>query len=263
MPWGAVWHDTSAMAVVRKIRIHPIKAFDPVDVPEARVLASGALECDRRWAFVDSRGRFVNGKTRPEVHAIRSEYDLTRLEVALDGHVYSLEREKLELNRWLSERLNEPVELHEDCEIGFPDDTTAAGPTFVPQASLVLVSGWFELSLDETRSRFRTNIEVDGVEPFWEDRLYGRWFRVGDVQVDAITPCQRCVVPTRHPRTGEAIAGFQKRFAQLREASLPSTANPALFDHYYRFAVNTRIPPSEAGKMIRLGDDVVVPAPLR
>jgi uncharacterized protein YcbX len=244
--------------VIRSIRLHPIKAFDAADVPEARVLASGAFELDRRWAFVDGCGRFVNGKNRPEVYAIRATYDLAGLEVALDGRTYSLERQKPELERWLSNRLGEPVGLLEDRDVGFPDDQDATGPTFVSASSLDLVSSWFDLPVEETGRRFRTNVEVEGTEPFWEDRLYGTAFRVADVVVRAVNPCRRCVVPSRNPRTGEAIPAFQKRFAQLREASLPAAANRTLFDHFYRFAVNTRIPASEAGKMIRLGDEVIV-----
>jgi uncharacterized protein YcbX len=244
--------------IVRSIRLHPIKAFDAADVPEAGVLASGAFELDRRWAFVDGRGRFVNGKNRPEVHAIRATYDLASLEVALGGRTYSLERQRAELERWLSDWLGEPVELLENRDVGFPDDQDATGPTFVAASSLALVSRWFDLPEEETRRRFRTNVEIEGTEPFWEDRLYGSPFRVGDVLVRAVNPCRRCVVPSRDPRTGEAIPSFQKRFAQLREASLPAAANRAFFDHFYRFAVNTRIPPSEAGKTIRLGHEMML-----
>ena len=82
------------MPTVSGIRIYPIKAFDPIDVDEAEVLASGALELDRRWAFVDRQGRFVNGKNRAEVHTIRAEYNLAQREVAFEGRVCSLDRQR-------------------------------------------------------------------------------------------------------------------------------------------------------------------------
>lgn len=247
------------MPSVCRIQIHPIKAFDAVDVEQAKLLASGALEHDRRWAFVDGRGQFVNGKNRAAVHAIRAEYNLARLEVALDGRVYSLARQRTELENWMSDRLNERVELREEAESGFPDDTVSTGPTFVARASLAVVAGWFDLPLAEARRRFRTNVEFDGVEAFWEDRLYGSTFRAGTLDVNAVNPCQRCVVPSRQPITGAAIAGFQKRFARLREAALPATADRSLFTHYYRFAVNTRVAASQGGKTIRIGDEIVFP----
>jgi uncharacterized protein YcbX len=248
-----------SVVTVRKILIHPIKALDAVPVAAARLLGAGALELDRRWAFVDRRERFVNGKNRPEVHQIRAKYDLSRLEVALDGRVYSLEHQRAEIVRWMSERLGEPVELRENLEAGFPDDTLASGPTFVSEASLSKVAEWFEFSPEGVQARFRTNVELGGVAAFWEDRLYGSEFRVGDVRVHATNACKRCVVPARDPLTGEPLVGFQKRFTQLREANLPPEAAPEFFDHSYRFAVNTRIAPGEAGKFIREGDAITYP----
>lgn len=247
------------MLAVTVLQIHPIKALDPVRVTETRILSSGALELDRRWALVDRHGRFVNGKNRVGVHRIRAVYDLGRLEVALDGRTYSLERQGAEIAVWFSERLNLPVELRENAEMGFPDDTASPGPTLVSEASLALATGWFNFPIEQTRLRFRTNIEFDGVEALWEDRLYGSSFRVGSVQIHAINPCQRCVVPSRDPLTGLQDNGFPKRFSELRRAHLPTWADAAFFDHHYRLGVNTRVFPSESGKMIHVGETLTVP----
>lgn len=226
-------------------------------VEECRVLPSGALEFDRRWALTDSRGRFVNGKNYVQVHSIRAVYDLGKLEVTLDGRAFSLVRETNAIARWLSERLDDTMQFQEDEVAGFPDDTDSPGPTFVSSASIVQVAEWFKFSVDQTRRRFRANLEFEVTEAFWEDRLYGSSFRVGNVNVDAINPCQRCVVPSRDAFTGVQDQGFQKRFAELRRASIPQFARTGQFNHYYRFAVNTRIDASEAGKTIRVGDPLL------
>jgi len=244
------------MPAVSAIQIHPIKALDPVGVSEARMLASGALEFDRQWALVDGRGRFVNGKNWAEVHRIRAAFDLGRREVAFDGRTFSIDRQGMDIALWFSERLGEKIEWREDVDMGFPDDTDSPGPTFVSEASLAAVAGWFGLPIDQTRRRFRANIEFDDAEPFWEDRLYGSSFQVGSVEFQAINPCARCVVPSRDPSMGEHIAGFQKQFTELRKAELPAWANAALFDHYYRFSVNTRADQSQCGKLIRIGDEL-------
>lgn len=236
------------------LQLHPIKGLDPVRVEKARVLSSSALEFDRRWALMDSRGKYVNGKNYAGTHSIRVAYDLAKFEVAVEDHVFSLMHERPAIARWFSERLGESMELHENAEVGFPDDTDSPGPTFVSSASLGQVSEWFGFPMDQTRRRFRTNIEFDGVEPFWEDRLYGSQFHAGDVVVEAINPCQRCIVPSRDAVTGEQTVGFQKRFAELRWANMRDFAKTAQFNHYYRLAVNTRIAASEAGKTICLGD---------
>jgi uncharacterized protein YcbX len=243
-------------ARVRTIQLHPIKALDAVCVREARVLASGALALDRRWALFDARDRPINGKNRPEIHQVRAYYDLARLLVMLDGRTWSLERQGDDIARWFSERLNERVVLRENAAAGFPDDTVSPGPTFVSQASVERVAVWFDIPATEARRRFRTNLECDGVEPFWEDRLYGGAFHLGAVRLEAVNPCRRCIVPSRDPQSGDARAGFQRLFMERREHELPDAAMRSYFDHHYRFAVNTRIPASEAGKIIAVDDEV-------
>jgi hypothetical protein len=102
---------------------------------------------------------------------------------------------------------------------------------------------------------------------FEEDRLFAgpdelRPFSIGAVQFHGHNPCQRCVVPTRDPDTAAAIPNFQKTFMELRRQHLPPWADARRFNHYYRFAVNTSVAKSEAGKVIRVGDPVcLIPAP--
>jgi len=245
------------LSIVSLLRLYPIKGLPPADVADARVLPSGALEFDRRWALMDQRGRFVNGKNVPEIHRIGARFDVRAAEVAIDGRVFSLHHDGAAIAAACGRMLGEPLTWRENTEVGFPDDLASPGPTFVSAPSVSAVAGWFGFAPDDTRRRFRANIEIDGVEPFWEDALYGGALRVGEVVIDAINPCARCVVPSRDATTGEVSPGFQKRFAQLRQEHLPAGVSTAPFDHYYRFTVNTRIAAGEAGKVIRVGDPVV------
>lgn len=245
---------------VSHLCIYPIKALDPLRVDAARVLRSAALECDRRWAMRDTRGRYVNGKFHAAVHGVRAEYDIGALEVTLNGRTYSLIRQGAEIALWFSELIGQPVEWLENAEAGMPDDTDSPGPTFVSTASLARVAQWFELPIENVRPRFRANVEFSAEVPFWEDRLYGSEFHAGNVTVFGVNPCQRCIVPQRDALTGERVANFQKRFAEMRQAEMPAFAKTSQFNHYYRFAVNTRIAPGEAGKFIRVGDPI---SPLR
>jgi hypothetical protein len=109
------------------------------------------------------------------------------------------------------------------------------------------------------RRRFRTNLEIDDADAFAEDSLFGgpdelRPFSIGAVQFQGHNPCQRCVVPTRDPDTAAPLPNFQKTFMELRKQHLPVWADARRFNHYYRFAVNTSVGKSEAGKIIRVGD---------
>ena len=63
-------------------------------------------------------------------------------------------------------------------------------------------------------------------------------------------------MPSRDAGTGEPIAGFQKRFAGQRRATLAPGVDASPFDHYYRLAVNTRLAPGSNGGVIRIGDPV-------
>jgi uncharacterized protein YcbX len=180
-----------------------------------------------------------------------------------------LDQERQRMERWLSLYFGEPVFLREDPVQGFPDDRQASGPTVVAESTLATVAQWFEgLSLDNVRRRFRANLEIAGVPPFWEDGLVGRRgshraFTVGSVQFLGINPCLRCVVPSRDPDTGEVWPQFVQRFIEQRRAHLPPWIEDlSHFDNSYRLTVNTRIVP-EDGQGLRLGDMLEVEHPQR
>ncbi|MGH7202074.1 MAG: MOSC domain-containing protein, partial [Planctomycetaceae bacterium] len=106
-------------------------------------------------------------------------------------------------------------------------------------------------------------LEIDGVEAFWEDRLYGDEgeavrFRIGEVTFEGVNPCARCVVPARESTTGESDPDFAAAFIRQRAASLPPWAARSRFDHFYRLAVNTRLSPVNAGNVVRVGDEVEI-----
>jgi uncharacterized protein YcbX len=117
------------------------------------------------------------------------------------------------------------------------------------------------LSIENVRRRFRSNLELEGAEPFCEDRLFGqpgelKPFQIGDVQFLGHNPCQRCVVPVRDPDRADPIPNFQKTFMERRRETLPAWSEAERFNHYYRFAVNTSVPKTETGKIVRVGDVV-------
>jgi uncharacterized protein YcbX len=255
------------MPTLARIYIHPFKAFDPQPVDEVVLLAGGGLEHDRRFALVDAHGDFIHGKRTPSIHRLRSLFDpatrrLTlRIEGTLEEHVFDVECQRSELENWLGRYFDTRVAIVENTDGGFPDDTEASGPTVVSTATLAEVASWYPgLSTDEARLRFRANLEIDGVEAFWEDRLVADGlscvrFAIGEVELLGTNHCARCVVPSRHPGSGEPIREFAKAFARHRQASLPAWAPADRFDHFYRLSVNTRRADARPAR-VRVGDEV-------
>lgn len=254
---------------VAKLLIYPIKSLDGVEVETATVLKSGALQGDREFALMDERGQFVNGKRHAKIHAIRTVFDRATNVTTLTPDSappcsFQLETQQAEIAQWMSQYFGFPVQLHRNTEMGFPDDTLSPGPTIISTATLEAISAWFPgLTVEEVRRRFRSNIEISGVPAFWEDGLFAETdtplsFQIGPVQLLGINPCQRCVVVTRNPWTGAADSGFQKTFVAHRQQALPNWAPRSRFNHFFRLAVNTQIPSSEAGKLIRAGDVITL-----
>jgi uncharacterized protein YcbX len=256
------------VAHLARILIFPVKSLEPVEVQSATLTRSGALKGDRAVGLFDDRGNFVNGKKQPRVHLLRSSYDVVTRTLHLrsaDGQQagsFQLDRQLLALQDWLTEFFGLAVQVRENIAAGFPDDTDAPGPTLISTATLSEVASWFPpVTIASIRQRFRTNLELDGVPAFWEDRLYrvagsACRFQIGDVIIEGTNPCQRCVVPPRDPCTGEGYPEFGKTFARMREQTLPPWAERSRFNHFYRLAINTKVPSDQAGKMLHVGDEM-------
>jgi uncharacterized protein YcbX len=258
------------MPHLAKIFIFPIKSLDGVEIDRATLSPGGALVGDREFAIVDEQAKFVNGKRTDRVHLLRTNFDLAartltiRIQGADQSSQFHLDAERPALANWLSDYFGYPVNIIQNLDIGFPDDTKAPGPTIVSRSTLETVANWFpNLSLEEIRRRFRTNLELEGVPAFWEDKLFGDReqlvpFQVGDVLFEGSNPCQRCIVITRNPETGASYPQFQKTFIAKRQATIPAWTNLSRFNHYYRLTINTKVPASEAGKQLHIGSEVQI-----
>jgi uncharacterized protein YcbX len=257
------------MPTLARIHLYPFKSLDPVRVSEARLLPTGALEHDRRFALVDERGTYINGKRITLVHSLRTQFDpaggefRVRIADSNQVHTFHVDRQREELAAWFSQYFEMPVSILENTEGGFPDDLELPGPTVISTDTLATVATWFEgVTVDGARDRFRANLEFAAGEPFWEDRLLAPGmgavrFRIGEAELLGMNPCARCIVPTRDAATGTTIHGFSKEFARRRKESLPAWAPAERFDHFYRLAVNTK-PAASRPVVIREGEEVEI-----
>lgn len=258
------------MPYLAKILVYPIKSLDGVEVSQARILPGGALENDREFALFDPQGRVVNGKRTAKIHQLRSTFDLAARTVSLriqdqeQEYHFHLDSDRSDLAQWLSEFLGDTITLQQNQQMGFPDDTVASGPTVVSTATLQQVASWFpDLTLEQIRNRFRANLEIEAAPAFWEDQILGEAdqlipFQIGEVKLWGSNPCQRCIVPTRNPFTGETNPHFQKEFVAQRQATLPTWAVSSRFNHFYKLTLNTRVFADEAGKHLSLQDPITI-----
>jgi uncharacterized protein len=264
------------MPYLDKIFIYPIKSLDRVELSEVQVLSSGALQGDRTFAMVDSNGKFVNAKRYPKIHLLRSQFDLKNqtVQIQIQGqdsnYGFDLSNDLnsgsnwVDFELWMSEFFEFSVKLVQNLEMGFPDDTNSPAPTITSTATLETIQSWYpDLSLEEIRLRFRTNLEIAGIEAFGEDRLFAVKnepvkFQIGNVEFLGINPCARCVVPTRNSKTGEVYPNFQKIFTQKRQELLSTWTERSQFNHFYRLTVNTRISNLGDG-VLRQGDLLTIP----
>ena len=235
------------MALVSALYIYPIKSCRGIRVPEWPVVARG-FAADRRWMIVDSHGKFVTQRELPQLALVDVALDAERIRICAPGQpelvlplaYESGESRTVEVWRdrslgvvhalgsaWFSDYLAGPHELvympeHHQRAVNparaKPGDIVsfADGYPFlvISEASLSDLNSRLEVPL--TMERFRPNIVVSGTEPFAEDD-YAR-VQIGDITFRGVKRCERCVVTTIDPITGERGKEPLRTLAKYRMA---------------------------------------------
>lgn len=255
---------------IKKIRIYPVKSLDAVELEEVEI-GIFSLKNDRNFAMVARDGRFVNGKRTGKVNQLKSEFDLEKMLIHLsprsdEGAVstFKLKEGNADLDKYLSEFFEIELSVLHRTHGELMDIPQESSVTIVSESSLEsLHESFSEKSLEDIRLRFRTNLEIGGVEPFWEENLFsdpgfGVHFSVGNVEMIGISPRARCNVPPRNPQTGETDKSFVKRMMESRKNSLPENSKLPLFGNTYHLTVNTYLPENQEGKKIKIGDPIKI-----
>lgn len=256
-------------SIVSKIRIYPVKSLDPVELNEVSISERSLLH-DREFAIFDENRKFVNGKRTPEINKLRASFDLEnyRIEIRIEGsneiNVFNLTKEKPLINKFLSDYFGYEVFIKQSANGDFLDIPVYSGLTILSTSSLDSLSDFFsEISIEQLRRRFRANIEISGVESLWEDNLFDKpgnvvEYKIGDVKLFGVSPRARCIVPTRDPDTGITYPYFTKEFVEFRKNSLPENSLLHEYEHFYFLSVDTYIPETENGKLIKVGDKLEI-----
>jgi len=259
---------------VSNTRIYPIKSLDYMELNS--VIASNySLLNDRRFALFSDDAKYINGKRTGRVNQLKTEYDLENNTITLSEresakkYSFDLNPNNTELLSYLSDFFAMNVSLKESQNGELMDMPQKGSVTIMSKASIESIHHDFpELTIEDLRSRFRNNIELDNAPAFWEETLFGDSttgieFKIGDVKMFGMKPCARCNVPPRNPLTGETDKTFVKRMLESRERSLPKGSKLHDFKNLYHLTLAAYLPKSEVGKVIRLGDEVKVLGPIK
>lgn len=254
---------------VKEIRIYPIKSLDPVEVQQADI-GIHSLKYDRNFALLGEDGRFINGKRTGLVNQLKASYDLENQFVFLsrrgeeDIQKFELKPDNPEFIGYLEDFFGMKLLLLQNFKGELMDIPTHSSVTVVSTATLLsLQNDMKDHTLEDLRLRFRANIEIDGVEAFWEERLFrtpgiGVRFTVGEVEMIGVSPRARCNVPPRDPMNGETDKTFIKKMMESRMSSLPTDSTLLQYGNTYQLTVNTYLSPDQAGKTIKIGDPVEI-----
>ncbi|MEP1093789.1 MAG: MOSC N-terminal beta barrel domain-containing protein [Cyclobacteriaceae bacterium] len=250
---------------VAAIRIYPVKSLDPIDLEEAEI-GIHSLKNDRIFAMLADDGRFVNGKRTGRVNQLKTEYDLSNWLISLshrdegEKQTFDLRENNEQLVEYLSDFFGFTVNLVHRSNGELMDIPQTSSVTVLSKASLdSLHQDFADHSMEDLRLRFRANLEIGGVGPYWEEQLFkepgvGVRFSIGDVEMIGISPRARCNVPPRNPLTGETDKQFIKRMMQSRSENLPTESLLQQHGGFYHLTVNTYLPEDQEGKSIKVGD---------
>lgn len=215
---------------IQSLYCYPVKSLPGIQVAQLKLDDFGPSG-DRRWMITDTLGRFITQRTHPELARVAVELDAAgavNIHVPTQG-VFTLRagEEDRNVTVWddwvgatraeagpaeaLSLFLDTPVDfVYMPLETFRPVDRVwvkerrrvsfADGFPFlvVNQASVDELGARLGSTVD--MRRFRPNIVVAGAQAWAEDEWSG--LVTGNVRLDLVKPCSRCVMTTVDPEQG-------------------------------------------------------------
>jgi len=233
---------------IKALYYYPVKSLAGIATNTLPLDRFGPVN-DRRWMLVDEQGRFVTQRKYPALVQIKpafSDDGQLVLDIPAQGIVtVTVGNRERQVTVWrdqvagvveagrdasgaLSEFLGSTVTLvYMPENVTRParhDCLTKVHPVSFADGFPFLVTS--QSSLDDLASRrpgygdmrrFRPNVVVEGA-PAWDEDQW-RSIRLGEVSVDLVKPCSRCIMTTVDPDTGircpkgeplKTLAGFRR-----------------------------------------------------
>jgi uncharacterized protein YcbX len=217
-------------ARISRINVTPVKSLRLHSPGSVRLLRNGVAE-DRRFLLVDESLRLYHGNRDPRLVRASATWDpqARRLAITLPGEAsiedFVVHRQRIVVDVYgrrvrghvvqgpwaaaLSELVGRSLTLVERVDGHWATDIRPV--TVISQASLDLIGG--------DGRRFRTLLELDGLDPLEEERWRGRRVRTGGATLLMGGPTPRCSVPSACPETGRRDRNVLRELLDVRPAA--------------------------------------------
>ena len=235
---------------ISSLHTYPVKSGRVIDVSASPIDLLG-LEYDRRWVIIE-KGRFISQRSHPQLARLIAILSKDKLSLSFEGAQYDLNlgapKRMAEIsvwkddfqasiyqdpvNDWLSKHLGGEFELasmdqairrRETDERASPFDVSFADgyPILIATTASLQALNDYVREQGETAlpmSRFRPNIVIDGAQPWAEDSW--KQIKIGNVIIDCVKPCTRCIMTTLDPMSGESLGDISlKALTHLRRSA--------------------------------------------
>lgn len=222
------------MLTLSEINIYPIKSLGGISLQSSEVEERG-LKYDRRWVLVDETNTFFTQRDFAEMALIKVSVEKNGLMLSHKTKIveplfvpFDFEHSKKDkvviwddtvigefynsqIDEWFSDIIGIKCRL-----VKMPESTKRVVDEAYTKNKIVSFADAFpfmiigQSSLDDLNSRmevplpmnrFRTNFVFIGGKPFEEDNW--KYFKIGNVNFEAVKPCARCVITTTDQETAE------------------------------------------------------------
>ena len=187
------------MASVVELWRYPVKSMAGERLNSCAVAATG-FEGDRRWAMVDGSPNRAGKLLTIRQHELMLTYHARMAGGTVE--VVSPGDEVVEMDARLLSQLaaetSRPLTLRVQEGANYDDS-----PVLLINVATIASFG-AEVGMDLDRRRIRANLYVDGFAPEEEVEWVGRRVVVGEVELEVVSRCERCVIITRDPDTTAA-----------------------------------------------------------
>jgi len=212
------------MKLIQEINVSPVKSFGLAKADVVNVGMSG-IEEDRRLFLIDNRDRLVTQRDVGRLTQLKADYRSEQDRFCLDIPGADRMEGQLETGEPVTTKLwgRDVTGLVVTGDWGnalshFCGQTvrlvlsSAPGQCFdeypislLSQASLEMLNGQGDVSVDLDVRRFRPNFLIGGCEPHEEDTWLGQTIQIGhEMLLHVVARDPRCVITCLDPDTGDA-----------------------------------------------------------